>query len=68
MTTMPSSHQWLAVPTTTSTVRIGWLNHSQRHRERLAAMSPMATSTAHPMCSEGIAANWLATLAFSGGP
>ena len=68
MATMPSSHQWLAVPTTTRMVMIGCATNSQRQRLRSATMRPNATSTAQPMCNEGIAANWLAMLPPSGGP
>jgi hypothetical protein len=39
----------------------GWASASRLQRLRLIAMKPSATSAAHPKCSDGIAANWLAT-------
>lgn len=54
------------MPTTTSRVIAGCSSHSHRHRERVAPISPTATITAHPTCSEGIAANWFAIVSVAG--
>jgi len=40
---------------------IGWPIHSHRQGVRATRMMPTATSTAQPKCSDGMAANWLAT-------
>ena len=42
----------------------GWASASQLQRVRLMRMNISAISKAQPKCSDGIAANWLATEAF----
>ncbi|GAA2594976.1 hypothetical protein GCM10010411_30260 [Actinomadura fulvescens] len=56
------------MPTTTATVMTGWAIHNHRQRPRVLTMSPVATTNAQPMCSDGIAAYWLATVSACGGP
>ena len=47
--------------TIASNVNAGWASTRRRQRERTTAITPAATSTDQPKCSDGIAANWLAT-------
>ncbi len=58
--TIPSSHQWLAVSTTTSAVTTGWAMISQRQRLGLILITTIAMRTAQPTCTEGIADSWSA--------
>ena len=39
----------------------GWMIDSMLRRLRLMTMHPIATITDHPKCSDGMAANWLAS-------
>lgn len=55
---MPSSHQWWPLADTTSIVSGRCAKTTQRHRLRLAASTPKATTAAQATCSDGIAANW----------
>jgi hypothetical protein len=48
----------LAVTTTASVVSTGYSSHSHRHRLRAVMMIATATSSAHPTCTDGIAASW----------
>lgn len=50
----------------TSRVMVGCAIHSHRQGDRPTRMTPIATTTAHPKCRLGIAANWFATLSVSG--
>ena len=56
------------MPITTSVVSTGCSTASQRHRLLVVAMIPSATMTAQPMCSDGIAAYWSASVFWVGGP
>jgi hypothetical protein len=51
----------LAVATIASSVIAGWASANQLERVPLMRTNIMAISNAQPKCSEGIAANWLAT-------
>jgi len=51
----------LAVATIASSVIAGWASANHAERVRLMRMNISAISSAHPKCSDGIAANWLAT-------
>ncbi len=59
--TMPSSHQWLAVTTTTSTVSTGWarISHRQGLTPTRMVVTPMITAQA--TCTDGMADSWAAT-------
>ena len=50
--------------TIASNVIAGWASASQLQRVPLMRMNIIAISNAQPKCSDGIAANWLATEAF----
>ena len=54
----------MAVATIASNVIVGWASASQLQRVPLMRMNIIAISNAQPKCSDGIAANWLATDAF----
>ena len=56
--TTPSNHQWLAVATTTTTVRARWAANSQRHRLVLTATPKAAMIPAQRTWIDGIAASW----------
>ncbi len=59
--TMPSSHQWLAVSTTTSTVRTRCSPPIPRSAPRPSALTYQQTIAAQATCTEGIAVSWAAT-------
>jgi hypothetical protein len=56
--TMPSSHQWFAVATTTMHVAAVWSNASHRQRLVLNITTPTPTMSAHATCTDGIADIW----------
>ena len=57
---IPSNQKWFAVTTTTSVVSAGYSTASHRQRERAAVMIAIATISAQPTCTDGIAEYWSA--------
>ena len=55
-----SIHQWLAVAMIDSVISEGWMTISQRQCDFRTEITAIATIIAHPKCSDGIAAIWLA--------
>jgi len=56
--TMPSSQKWLAVTTTARVVMTGYATASQRHLLLRMLIIAIATRSAQPTCTDGIADSW----------